>query len=104
MILYVCLASYVHCTLSQCTVHVDLLNSTVETWRQIHCFCSTTSVFHINICSLRDKISKITDVVDEFDILAFTETHLDASVNNVDILISNFTILNNVIETDIVAE
>ena len=38
------------------------------------------SVLHLNIRSIRNKLDYITDNVLDFNILCFTETHLDANV------------------------
>jgi exonuclease III len=35
------------------------------------------SIFHCNIRSLRNKLNYIADIIEEFDIVFFTETHLD---------------------------
>jgi hypothetical protein len=37
------------------------------------------SIFHCNIRSLRNKLNYIADIIEEFDIVFFTETHLDKS-------------------------
>jgi hypothetical protein len=38
-----------------------------------------------NIRSLRNKLSYIIDIVEDFDITFFTETHLDNSISDADI-------------------
>ena len=40
----------------------------------------TLSIFHCNIRSLRNKLNYIIDIIDDFDIVFFTETHLDENV------------------------
>lgn len=53
---------------------------------------STISIFHVNIRSLRNKIDYIVDVVQDFDILFFTETHLDNQISDEDVQIEGFTL------------
>ena len=38
------------------------------------------SIFHANIRSLRNKLNYIIDIVEDFDIIFFAETHLDNSL------------------------
>ena len=45
------------------------------------------SVFHINIRSLRNKISYLSDIASEYDIICVSETHLDENVNTSDLII-----------------
>ena len=45
---------------------------------EFHCL----SILHCNIRSIRNKIDYIVDNFIDFDILSFTETHLDASIEN----------------------
>ena len=40
----------------------------------------TIDIFHLNIRSIRKKIDSLISLVTDFDILCFTETHLDASI------------------------
>ena len=47
------------------------------------------SIFHCNIRSIRHKLEYIRDNTLDFDILCFTETHLDQSINNEDIMLSS---------------
>ena len=49
----------------------------------------TLSVFHLNIRSIRNKIEYLKDNFTDFDILCFTETHLDIAVSYESLLISN---------------
>jgi hypothetical protein len=35
------------------------------------------TIFHSNIRSFRNKINYISDIIEDFDIVFFTETHLD---------------------------
>ena len=47
-------------------------------------------VFHINIRSLRNKISYLSDIASEYDIICVSETHLDEFVNTSDIKIDGY--------------
>jgi hypothetical protein len=42
-------------------------------------------IFHCNIKSLKNKLNYIADIIEEFDIVFFTETHLDNQVLDSDI-------------------
>ena len=53
-------------------------------------FNHTISVLHENIRSIRNKFEYIKDTFMDYDILAFTETHLDGNVCSDDILIENY--------------
>lgn len=53
---------------------------------QIH----TLDIFHLNIRSIRHKIQSLETFVWDFDILCFTETHLDSNVSDNDILLSGY--------------
>jgi hypothetical protein len=48
------------------------------------------SIFHCNIRSLRNKLNYIADIIEEFDIVLFTEIHLDNQVLDSDIIIEGF--------------
>ncbi|KAK3095789.1 hypothetical protein FSP39_019145 [Pinctada imbricata] len=48
------------------------------------------SIFHLNVRSIRNKLSDIEHYLDEYDIACFTETHLDASIPTDSLLFSNF--------------
>lgn len=48
------------------------------------------TIFHANIRSLRNKITDIADIVVDFDIVFFTETHLDMLVLDENIHIDGF--------------
>ena len=50
------------------------------------------TIFHLNVRSIRNKLSDVEHYIDECDIACFTETHLDASINTDDILIEGFDI------------
>ncbi|CAC5399737.1 unnamed protein product [Mytilus coruscus] len=50
----------------------------------------TLSVFHGNIRSLRNKLNYITDIIEDFDIVFFTESHLDINVTDLDISLLGF--------------
>ncbi|KAK3106293.1 hypothetical protein FSP39_017122 [Pinctada imbricata] len=48
------------------------------------------SVFHLNIRSIRNKLNDVENLLDEFDIACFTETHLDTAISLEDIEIPGF--------------
>jgi hypothetical protein len=48
------------------------------------------TIFHSNIRSLRNKINYITDIIEDFDIVFFKETHLDYLIPNVNIKCEGF--------------
>ena len=48
------------------------------------------SIFHCNIRSLRNKLNYIADIIEEFDIVFFTEIHLDNQVLDSDSIIEGF--------------
>jgi len=48
------------------------------------------SIFHLNIRSVRHKLDYIEDIVDEYDIVCLTETHLDDQVTTNDLCIDGF--------------
>ena len=50
------------------------------------------SIYHGNIRSLRNKINYITNLIEEFDIVFFTETHLNNQITDDDIAISGFDV------------
>ena len=39
------------------------------------------SILHSNIRSLRSKLNYISDIIDDFDIVFFTETHIDDNIS-----------------------
>lgn len=39
-------------------------------------------ILHLNIRSIRNKVANLNTIVHDFDILCFTETHLDRNVTN----------------------
>ena len=47
------------------------------------------SIVHLNIKSIRNKTEYITDNLLDFNILCFTETHLDANVSTEMLFLSN---------------
>ena len=53
------------------------------------CFTYSLSVLHGNIRSIRNKFEYLKDNFTDFDILSFTETHLDGNVRNDDIMMEN---------------
>ena len=50
----------------------------------------TLSIFHLNIRSIRNKISYLSDIAGEHDIICITESHLDRNVNTSDLRIDGF--------------
>ena len=48
------------------------------------------TIFHLNTRSIRNKLESILDVCDEYDILCFTETHLNDNVPTSDLKINGF--------------
>jgi hypothetical protein len=52
------------------------------------------AIFHSNIRRLRNKINYISDIIEDLDIVFFTETHLDYLIPNVNIKCS-FTLFGN---------
>ena len=51
---------------------------------------SSISICHLNIRSLRNKIDDIVHIVEDFDIVCFTETHLDQRVPINNLVIPGF--------------
>lgn len=54
--------------------------------------CNTLSIYHLNIRSLRNKICDIIHIVEEHDIVFFTESHLDFSVHSENIQLPGFDV------------
>ena len=50
----------------------------------------TLDIFHLNTRSVRNKLDHISDIVDSYHILCFSETHLDNSVDSSNLLIEGF--------------
>nr|XP_022313371.1 uncharacterized protein LOC111118283 [Crassostrea virginica] len=50
----------------------------------------TIDIFHLNIRSIRNKIDALISLVSDFDILCFTETHLDDNILNYDLSFDGF--------------
>ena len=48
-------------------------------------------ILHLNIRSIRHKLGYLNSFVHDFDILCFTETHLDNTVNNTDLHLDGFS-------------
>lgn len=53
---------------------------------------NTLTIFHGNIRSLRNKLNYIVDIIEEFDVVFFTETHLDENILDTDIRLSGFEV------------
>lgn len=43
---------------------------------------NSLDIMHINIRSIRNKIDSLLYLVQDFDVLCFTETHLDVNISN----------------------
>ncbi|CAC5363658.1 unnamed protein product [Mytilus coruscus] len=52
----------------------------------------TLSIFHCNIRSLRNKLNYIADIIEDYDVVFFTETHLDSNITDDDISIMGFQV------------
>ncbi|CAG2195441.1 unnamed protein product [Mytilus edulis] len=48
----------------------------------------TLSIFHGNIRSLRNKLNYIVDIIEDYDVVFLTETHLDSNITDSDLYIS----------------
>ena len=59
---------------------------------QCHCAQTlyTIDIFNLNIKSIRNKEDALISLVSDFDILCFTETHLDANISNHDLSFDGF--------------
>ena len=51
----------------------------------------TVDILHLNVRSIRNKIENLLFLTSEFDILCFTETHLDANILDRDLAIAGFS-------------
>ena len=51
----------------------------------------TISIFHLNIRSLRSKISYLSEIASEYDVLCLTETHLDENVASSELEIDGYS-------------
>lgn len=47
-------------------------------------------ILHLNIRSIRNKVAHLNTIVHDFDILCFTETHLDCNVTNENLILDGF--------------
>ena len=50
----------------------------------------TLDIFHLNVRSVRAKLNYLSEILSDYHIVCFTETHLDESVNNTDLTWINF--------------
>lgn len=48
------------------------------------------SIFHLNIRSVRNKLSYIEDIASEYNIISLTETHLDNNILSCDLQLDGF--------------
>jgi hypothetical protein len=58
---------------------------------------SSISICHLNIRSLRNKIDDIVHIVEDFDIVCFTETHFDQRVPTNNLVIPGFPFKRGII-------
>ena len=70
-----------------CLIYILLLISGIEPHPGPN---DALAIFQLNIRSLRNKISYLSTLASEYDIICITETHLDASVPNSDLLIDGY--------------
>lgn len=54
----------------------------------------TLLIIHCNIRSLRNKLNYIADIIEDYDVVFFTETHLDSNITNYDIHVSIMGVKN----------
>lgn len=50
----------------------------------------TLDIFHLNIRSIRNKLDSLLSLVSDFDILCFTESHLNSSIPDRNVFIDGF--------------
>lgn len=50
----------------------------------------TLDIFHLNIRSIRNKLDGLLSLVSDFDVLCFTESHLNSSILDRDLFIDGF--------------
>jgi hypothetical protein len=60
------------------------------------------TIVHSNIRSLRNKINYISDIIEDFDIVFFTETHLDYLIPNVILNVKDLKLQSGKTETRVV--
>ena len=53
--------------------------------------CNEISIFHLNARSVRNKLSDIEALADEYEVVCITESHLDENVDNSDLLLEGFS-------------
>ena len=66
-----------------------LLSGDIET-NPGPCVENSLDIVHINIRSIRNKIDSLLYLVQDFDILCFTETHLDTNISNDNLCIEGY--------------
>lgn len=75
-------------------IHVLLiLSGDVETNpgpEHLHVTQFTLDIFHLNVRSIRNKFDQFLSLVSDYDILCFTESHLDSNIMNDEISIDGF--------------
>lgn len=47
-------------------------------------------ILHLNIRTIKNKVAHLNKIVHDFDILCFTETHLDFNVTNESLMFDGF--------------
>ena len=49
-------------------------------------------IFHLNARSIRNKLDYISDITDTFNVLCFSETHLDNSVQSETLILNGYDV------------
>lgn len=55
---------------------------------------NSLDILHLNIRSIRNKIDSLLYLVQDFDLLCFSETHLDTHVTNESLFIEGFSVFS----------
>ena len=55
---------------------------------------NSLSILHLNIRSIRNKLEYINENLIDFNVLCFTETHLDVNINDEVIFIEGFNLVS----------
>lgn len=51
---------------------------------------TSLDIFHLNTRSIRNKLEYIYDIADNYHIVCFSETHLDANVDSSTLILDGF--------------
>ena len=51
---------------------------------------TSSDIFHLNACSIRNKLENIYSIAEEYHILCFSETHLDQSIDSSSLVLEGF--------------